>query len=119
MTFALQYQAILHSNTEWDCSWIADDLILNREIPAYTGAQSSSGALVIDPTALPSPATYDMLDAPYNALPGWYHNYDYNFFFRNIEQNVIDRVSAYTHATIGADRSHNQFGAQYCAVPAP
>lgn len=65
------------------------------EINQYTGAQSNDGALVINPTALPAPASYQNFFAPYNTLPGWYHGYDYSFFYRNIEQNVIDRIQAY------------------------
>jgi len=65
------------------------------EVNHYTGAQSSHGALVIDPAALPAPANYQNFFAPYNTLPGWYHGYDYTFFYRNIEQNVIDRIKAY------------------------
>ena len=65
------------------------------EINHYTGAQSNDGALVIDPSVLPAPANYQNFFAPYNTLPGWYHGYDYSFFYRNIEQNVIDRIEAY------------------------
>ena len=66
------------------------------EMNNYTGAQSNNGALVINPAApLPAPATYQNLLSPYNTLPGWYHGYDYTFFYRNLEQNVIDRVMAY------------------------
>lgn len=65
------------------------------EVNNYIGAQSNNGALVIDPAALPAPANYQNFFAPYNTLPGWYHGYDYTFFFRNIEQNVIDRIKAY------------------------
>ena len=65
------------------------------EINHYTGAQSNNGALVINPTELPAPANYQNFFAPYNTLPGWYHGYDYSFFYRNIEQNVIDRIQAY------------------------
>ena len=65
------------------------------EVDQYTGAQSDHGALVIDPTALPAPASYPNFFAPYNTLPGWYHGYDYSFFYRNIEQNVIERIEAY------------------------
>lgn len=65
------------------------------EVNHYTGAQSDNGALVVDPAALPAPANYQNFFAPYNTLPGWYHGYDYSFFYRNIEQNVIDRVEAY------------------------
>lgn len=65
------------------------------EVNNYIGAQSNNGALVIDPAALPAPANYQNFFAPYNTLPGWYHGYDYAFFYRNIEQNVIDRIKAY------------------------
>ncbi|MHC1742333.1 MAG: DUF3089 domain-containing protein [Syntrophobacteraceae bacterium] len=65
------------------------------EVHNYIGAQSNNGALVIDPAALPAPASYQNFFAPYNTLPGWYHGYDYTFFYRNIEQNVIDRIKAY------------------------
>jgi hypothetical protein len=60
------------------------------EVNHYIGAQSNNGALVIDPAALPAPANYQNFFAPYNTLPGWFHGYDYTFFYRNIEQNVID-----------------------------
>jgi hypothetical protein len=65
------------------------------EMNNYTGAQSNNGALVINPTALPAPANYLNFLSPYNTLPGWYHAYDYTFFYRNLEQNVIDRIMAY------------------------
>lgn len=65
------------------------------EVNNYIGAQSNNGALVIDPAGLPAPANYQNFFAPYNTLPGWYHGYDYTFFYRNIEQNVIDRIKAY------------------------
>lgn len=65
------------------------------EVNNYIGAQSNHGALVIDPAALPAPANYQNFFPPYNTLPGWYHGYDYAFFYRNIEQNVIDRIKAY------------------------
>ncbi|MDD2466006.1 MAG: DUF3089 domain-containing protein [Desulfobulbus sp.] len=66
------------------------------EVNHYIGAQSNNGALVIDPEALPAPANYHNFFAPYNTLPGWFHGYDYTFFYRNIEQNVIDRIKAYS-----------------------
>lgn len=65
------------------------------EMNNFIGAQSNNGALVINPLALPFPALYSNLLQPYNTLPGWYHGYDYTFFYRNLEQNVIDRVTAY------------------------
>lgn len=64
------------------------------EIDNYTGAQNNNGALVINPLSLPSPATHVNLAPPYNKAP-FFHNYDYNFFYRNLEQNVVDRISAY------------------------
>lgn len=64
-------------------------------IPNYTGAQNNQGALVIEPAALPVPGNYQNFNTPYNLLPGWYHNYDYSFFFFNLEQNVIDRIASY------------------------
>ncbi len=66
------------------------------EVNHYIGARSNNGALVIDPAALPAPASYQNFFAPYNTLPGWYHGYDYTFFYRNIEQNIIDRIKAYS-----------------------
>jgi len=64
------------------------------EIVGYTGAQNNDGALVIDPTALPVPASQPNLKSPYNVAP-FFHNYDYNFFYRDLEQNVMDRISTY------------------------
>lgn len=68
---------------------------LTYEIDHYTGAQSNNGALVINPMALPYPANYFNLLPPYNTLPGWYHSYDYTFFYRNLQQDVIDRIEVY------------------------
>jgi hypothetical protein len=65
-------------------------------IPTYTGAQNNNGALVIDPFALPAPGNYLNLNDPYNQLPGWYHDYDYSFFFFNLERNVADRIASHT-----------------------
>jgi hypothetical protein len=65
-------------------------------IVGYSGAQNNHGALVIDSLALPAPGYYQNLNFPYNVLPGWYHNYDYSFFFFNLEQNVIDRIASYS-----------------------
>lgn len=64
------------------------------EIAGYSGAQSKDGALVIDPSALPTPATQPNLNSPYDKAP-FFHNYDYSFFYRNLEQNVVDRLSTY------------------------
>jgi hypothetical protein len=64
-------------------------------VAGYTGAQNNNGALVVDPLALQAPGNYQNLNSPYNDIPGWYHNYDYSFFFFNLEQNVIDRIASY------------------------
>jgi hypothetical protein len=64
------------------------------EVDNYTGAQNSDGALVINPLLLPAPANRANLASPYNKAP-FFHNYDYNFFYRNLEQNVVDRISTY------------------------
>ena len=64
------------------------------EIASYTGAQNEDGALVINPLALATPAIHSNLKPPYDQLQ-FFHNYDYSFFYRNLEQNVIDRISAY------------------------
>lgn len=80
---------------DWESQFIGGVQVDAKVIVGYTGAQNNNGALVIDSTALPAPANYQNLNAPYNTLPGWYHNYDYGFFFYNLEQNVIDRIVAY------------------------
>jgi hypothetical protein len=64
------------------------------EIGGYTGARNNDGALVIDPSALPFPAGQINLNLPYNVAP-FFHNYDYSFFYRNLQQNVVDRIVAY------------------------
>jgi Protein of unknown function (DUF3089) len=64
------------------------------EIAGYTGAQNKNGALAIDPSALPSSAEQLNLNKPYDQAP-FFHNYDYSFFYCNLEQNVVDRISAY------------------------
>lgn len=64
------------------------------EADNYTGAQSNDGGPVIDPSVLPEPASQANLAAPYNALP-MFHMYDYTFFYRNLEQNAIDRINFY------------------------
>jgi hypothetical protein len=97
-------------------SWVPASAIANWsvyhvEINNYTGAQNKQGALVIDPTALPAPGNYKNLNPPYNTNdakndptnvnnpnnqpPGWYHNYDYSFFWRNLERNAKDRTAAW------------------------
>jgi hypothetical protein len=63
-------------------------------IDHYTGAINNDGALVVIPSALLPPADQPNLMSPYNELP-FFHNYDYNFFYRNLERNVVARISAY------------------------
>jgi hypothetical protein len=63
-------------------------------IDHYTGAINNDGALVINPLALPAPADQSNLISPYNEVP-FFHNYDYNFYYRNLERNVVDRINAY------------------------
>jgi hypothetical protein len=79
----------------WERYLIGDVEVDAVVIENYTGAQSSHGALVINPAALPAPGNYQNLNTPYNLLPGWYHGYDYSFFFFNLEQNVIDRIASF------------------------
>ncbi len=64
------------------------------EIANYVGAQSSGGGLVVNPSSFPSPAIQKNLVPPYDSMP-IFHNYDYTFFYRNLEQNVVDRINAY------------------------
>lgn len=61
-----------------------------REEPRYSGAQINltSGALT---TTLPAGEDLDI--GPYSE--GVYHRYDYAFWYRNLEQNVADRIGAY------------------------
>jgi len=80
---------------DWEKLFIGGVQVDAKVIVGYTGAQNNQGALVIDPNVLPAPGYYKNLNAPYNTLPGWYHNYDYGFFFYNLEQNVIDRIASY------------------------
>lgn len=58
-----------------------------HEIPYYTSATTVNGALVI-----PSPQQPELLELP---SKGFYHRYDYSFFYRNIEQNAKDRIKAF------------------------
>jgi hypothetical protein len=80
---------------DWESYLIGGVEVEAKKIADYTGAQNNRGALVVDPYALPAPGNYENLNPPYNMIPGWYHNYDYGFFFFNLEQNVIDRITAY------------------------
>lgn len=58
-----------------------------REIPNYTGARNFNGALIV-----PTPSNINELRTAYR---GFYHGYDYAFFYRNLEKNVKDRISAF------------------------
>ena len=67
---------------------------IQEEIPALTGAylDTERGALKVT----------DIDPEVYNATipilsPGVYHLYDYQFFYRNLQQNVQDRIQAYRH----------------------
>ena len=57
------------------------------EVPQFTGAQTIDGALIV-----PRPTRTDLVRG---AASGFYHPYDYSFFFRNLERNVADRVAAF------------------------
>nr|WP_321258767.1 DUF3089 domain-containing protein [uncultured Pseudodesulfovibrio sp.] len=61
---------------------------IKREVPHYTGAQvdPKNGALVTTP-----PEKMNIGNFPKGVL----HKFDYAFWFRNLEQNVQDRISAY------------------------
>jgi hypothetical protein len=91
---ALFYEGQLGSNPAAPFLLNADTGNSTYEADNYTGAQSNNGGLVITPSALPAPANESNLAPPYNVLP-MFHNYDYTFFYRNLEQNAIDRISAY------------------------
>lgn len=83
------------SEVNWVNQLIGGVTVDAVKIPNYTGAQNNQGALVIDPSQLPAPGTFDSLNLPYSLRPGWYHNYDYAFFFFNLEENVTTRINAY------------------------
>ncbi|MBN1142455.1 MAG: DUF3089 domain-containing protein [Deltaproteobacteria bacterium] len=65
------------------------------EIPAFTGAQTVNGALVI-----PEPSRKDLVRTPFR---GFYHPYDYSIFYRNIERNVAERVAAFLRRRQGGN----------------
>ncbi len=58
-----------------------------QEIPHYSGGQTVGGALIV-----PRPFNAEQLNSD---NPGFYHAYDYNFFYRNLMENVAVRVKAY------------------------
>ncbi len=57
------------------------------EIPNYTGAQTVNGALTV-PYNLES----EYVQTGYK---GFYHQYDYNIFYRNIENDALRRIKEY------------------------
>jgi len=65
-----------------------------REVDHYCDAQINpeTGALM---TTIPEGEDLDI--GPYSE--GVYHRYDYAFWYRNLEQNVGDRIDAYLNAT--------------------
>lgn len=66
---------------------------ITKEIPQLTGAYIDDirGALkVTDVSAKDYPAVLSIFK------DGVFHLYDYQFFYRNLEQNVQDRISSYT-----------------------
>jgi hypothetical protein len=96
----------------WSIAPIAGWKVAYFDISNFTGAQNMDGALVVDPNSFGSGAVgnYKNLNPPYNTNddptrvntadpknqpPGWYHNYDYSFFWMNLERNVVDRVLAF------------------------
>ena len=91
---ALFYKGQLGTVTPVTFTLDADTGDYTYEIDNYTGAQNNDGALVINHLLLLAPANWANLASPYNKAP-FFHNYDYNFFYRNLEQNVVDRINAY------------------------
>ncbi len=74
---------------------------IESEVPALTGAYLDPvrGALKVTDI---DPAVYNKT-LPVFKEPGTYHLYDYQFFYRNLQQNVQDRVAAYLAAVENAD----------------
>nr|WP_320147112.1 DUF3089 domain-containing protein [uncultured Anaeromusa sp.] len=65
---------------------------ITKEVPQLTGAylDPARGALkVTDINSADYPPMLDLFQ------PGVYHVYDYLFFYRNLQQNVADRIKAY------------------------
>jgi hypothetical protein len=90
---ALFYQGLLGTDPTVTFNLDPDTGDYTYEIDNYTGAQNENGALVIN---IPStgPATQGNLVTPYDKAP-FFHNYDYTFFYRNLEKNAVDRINAY------------------------
>ena len=90
---ALFYQGLLGTDPTVTFNLDPDTGDYTYEIDNYTGAQNQNGALVIN---IPStgPATQGNLVTPYDKAP-FFHNYDYTFFYRNLEKNAVSRINAY------------------------
>jgi hypothetical protein len=59
---------------------------VQTETAQFTGAYNQDGALILtNPPTLP----------PMAAASQIYHPYDYALFYRNLEQNAKDRISAF------------------------
>lgn len=63
-----------------------------EEIEYYTGARNINGALVV-----PTPSNINELKTAYR---GFYHRYDYAFFYRNLEKNIEDRIRAFNRRNV-------------------
>lgn len=64
-----------------------------REVEHYCGAQIDVGKAAVR-TAIPDGENLEI--GPYDE--GVYHRYDYSFWYRNLEQNVVDRINSYLAA---------------------
>jgi hypothetical protein len=90
---ALFYQGYLGTHPTVTFNLDPDTGDYTYEIDNYTDAQNQNGALVIDKPSL-APAKQDNLMSPYDVAP-FFHNYDYTFFYRNLEKNAVSRINAY------------------------
>lgn len=69
-----------------------------EEIPELTGAylDAKRGTLkVVDVSPSDYPPVLDLFE------PGIYHLYDYQFFYRNLQENVIQRIESFFEAATG------------------
>jgi hypothetical protein len=64
--------------------------VLLREVNHYCGAQVNLGTGALT-TTIPEGETLEI--GPYDE--GVYHRFDYSFWYRNLQQNVSDRIEAY------------------------
>lgn len=73
--------------------WIDTDGVANQEIPQYCGAYIDSESGMIRITDMNE--SLDLYNQEDGLFPqGYYHRYDLNLFYRNIQQNITDRVEA-------------------------